>query len=104
MGSPVVKDKIIAALERHKNETVTVTLLMQEADASKTAVQSVINTLQKSGKVGIDILSHGNVWIYRGAVNGNSGDKPLYEEIGRASDGRIVLQDLDGKLYVAKEL
>lgn len=98
--------KIIETLERYKNQTVTLTTIVQESEASKPTVQQVMRDLEKSDAVWVDTLSAGNAWIYHGPSNGRSrkSERPLFEEIGRASDGRVVLQDMDGKLYIGKEL
>jgi len=58
------------------------------------------NLIADRSGAGITCVVRGRSWRYAPAEKG----KQLFEEIGRAKDGRVVIQDDEGNLFVATPL
>lgn len=62
---------------------------------------SIANSINTPAFAGVSIIVRGNCWVYRPQ---DAKDKRLFEEVGVSKDGRVVIQDADGNLFIATEI
>jgi hypothetical protein len=90
-------------LSQRVNQDVNVDDVAAELGVSRAQVQGALSYLRKKPEVGDRLaVVVRNVW--RLAPERPSGGKRLFEEIGTAKDGRVVVQDDEGNLFVAVPL
>lgn len=72
-------------------------------DWNETQIRTAMSNLMASSfGTGVNVVVRSRSWRY--SPNGGSAGKLLFEEIGRARDGRVVIQDDEGNLFVATPL
>lgn len=101
-------EKVLQVLVEHRNQTVTLAQLTKATGLNEHQVQHTVSNLRNSKRdlYIIEIVLRGRAWILRDQPEVKVVDlnKRVFEEIGPAKDGSVVIQDSDGKLYKAIEL
>jgi hypothetical protein len=85
--------------EQHTGTTVYVDDMSAALDLERKQIQVAVTGLIRKGTP-IEVVHSGNTWRY----GPKQSSKSVYEEIGTARDGRVVLQREDGTLWVATQL
>ena len=117
-GKTGLNARVHEYLMKRQGQTVFVSDMMRDCDGNKTQIQTAISRCKMT--YGIPIVSLVSGSSYKVGVI--SDDKPqghpapekvpptpavksgrIFEEVGQARDG-VVIQDTNGKLYLAKEL
>jgi biotin operon repressor len=109
MGYKVVYPDILQYLSERIGVITNTTEIATELDITTEQVRGGISTLQRHGHT-IENVGRGYAYIYQRSVPKIpepapiiKGDKRLFEEVGTSKLG-IVIQDVQGVLYIAKEL
>jgi len=99
-------EKVLAVLLQYRNQTVTLAQICTATGFSETLVQRTVNNLKakKEMHYSITVVIRGRAWVLRDAPPAVDPGKRIFEEIGAARDGSVVIQDSAGKLYRAVEL
>lgn len=103
---PATSYKVLNYLNANPNLNLTVEDVSKNTGLDKSQVQSAMSRLKQRG-LNIEVVLAGNCYRYiptSVTSNGHKNNRKLFEEIGTAKDGRIVIQDTDGNLYVATQL
>lgn len=114
--------KVHAYLSKNRNLDVNIKDIMEGTGLTEMQVRNACQLLKTRPGIDLQVIIAGHV--YRLVSNPNSVEddemvkpaafiepiktsepsKRVFEELGTTKDGRIVIQDADGKLYEAKEL
>ena len=102
-------EQVLDFLLSHRNQVVTVTQVVNATGLTERQVQYTVNNLRrtKGDYFTIEPVLQGRSWALRDVPETpppSSSGKRIFEEIGPAKDGSLVVQDGDGKLYKAIEL
>lgn len=100
---------LLSYLHQHPGEEVfikDIQVAAKEAgqDWTNKQVQTSFSNIlaDKTAGKGVVCVVRGNSWRY--LPNGSEPGKRLFEELGQAKDGRVVIQDEAGNLFVATPL
>lgn len=107
MGAPRTTAKVLEWLKGHENLRVYVPDICKDTGLDHKQVLSSLANLRNRAGYDIQSVIAGAVYDYRTGTKkeeSKAQDKRLFEELGMAKDGRLIIQDGDGKLYEAKEL
>lgn len=106
MGAVAVVPTIIEWLHSHENLQVHVTDLCKDTRLSRSQVLNALHRLRTRNNLNIETVVRGEVFIYHTSPIKMEipVQRRVFEELGTAKDGRLVIQDVDGKLYEAREL
>jgi biotin operon repressor len=108
MGYTIVYPLILEMLRKRTGEIINTADICAELSITEKQVRGGIRTLTGHGH-DIEIIGRGYAYAYRGAgktattIPTVKGDKRLFEEIGMSKQG-VIIQDVQGVLYIAKEL
>lgn len=100
--------KVIKYFEERPGSTVHMDdLLLAIPGVDRNALQNAISFIKNRKGFQIDIVIAGQA--YRYSPNGKPAEEPkpakrVFEEIGQARDGSVIIQDETGNLYRAQEL
>lgn len=102
----MVQGALSAYVHSHVGQTVHINDVMDAMPegAQLDSVQRAFDALILKGYA-IDKPVGGHVYTIKAlphSVNGS--DRPLFEQIGTAKDGRVILQSEDGTIYIAQEV
>lgn len=107
MGTPKTRPAILAYLIKHAGKPVMVDDIMKSTGFTLTQVQSQMRNMITDG-LPIITLAKAQIWQYNGQpepepethdVNGD-----VFEGIGRTKSGAIIVRDMNGILYVCREM
>lgn len=100
---------VLRYFQQHPGVTIHLPDLAKELGYPEDRIQSAVNSIRNRNTDGagdaIDIIMAGNAWRWH--PNGPARALPtkrMFEEIGPAKTGGIVIQDTDGNLFLAREL
>lgn len=111
MGRMPVRSMVMEFLAQHVDQVVHVDQVMEDLGLDKVQVQQGMNHLLNKGVV--EAVVRGNAWIYRARITNGpvevvevpAGDLGGFMEIVKPlNDGRILLQDTHGALFIATKV
>lgn len=99
-------EKVLTVLLEHRNQTVTLAQICKATGLEEAVAQRTVNNLKGTTKdlYEINVVLRGRAWVLRDVMQVQISTKKIFEEIGAAKDGSIVIQDSAGNLYRATEL
>jgi hypothetical protein len=107
---PTVSLPILEYLAAHPNQTVTQAELMKALDFNRDQVRQGLSTI-RSKKLPVVSMLAGGAWKYVPDNETVPQVQPppvktneVFEYLATANNGDMIIQDVDGKLYRAKEL
>jgi biotin operon repressor len=106
-GRRIIKPQVMEHFQKAPGSIIFVGELASRLNVSETQVQECIATiLRQNDMPGLQVEARGRSWRYRpeAAPKEANSSKRMFEEIGPARDGSIIIQDDGGKLYRAQEL
>lgn len=109
MGAPRTTIKVLDWLKDKENLRIHVADAVKDTGLDKKQVLSALGNLRNRAGYNIESVISGEVYMYRSGpkkeeVDTIGSDKRLFEELGTAKDGRLIIQDARGTLFEAKEL
>lgn len=103
------KAKVVAYLNRHVGDPVSVEQICDATELTRKQAQGVMYHLIATGTV--KVLARGHSWIYNPAAGHAAPPPPeqatvvdKLEVVGRTRDGAMLARDPDGILYSVREL
>lgn len=106
MGAPRTRPQVLNYLMNHPGESLYIDDIAKATKLDTKQVLSAIGNLVHVDGEPVETVQRGRIWRYNpnGQRKAKAPEKRMFEEIGPAKDGSIVIQDLDGNLYKAVEL
>lgn len=105
MGAPATRPAVLEWLHRNANIQVHVKDIAKDTGLSIEQVQGALGNLRRENGLNIETILRGQLVIFHSVPEKPEPiGKRVFEEIGVTKDGRIVIQDVDGKLYETREL
>lgn len=109
MGSPKTRPAVIAHMAKSGGKPVTLEDLVKATGFTVNQIQSQMRNLIKDGQP-ITVLDKAQMWKWTGDAEPkrerDTSDVSglIYEGVGRASSGAIIVRDEQGTLFVLKEV
>lgn len=95
-------ERILSVLKEMPNQSVTSNELEQRLGLTRQQVQSAMYSLTKNPLIGQQVeRASSGVYFYRSRPAQQKGK--LFELLAETHDGRLVLQDETGNVYIANE-
>lgn len=96
-------EKVLACLLEYKSQTVTLAQICKATNLTEAQVQHTVSNLRNGKKdlYTISTVLRGRAWRLVDAPTQETQGKRVFEEIGTTKDGRIVIQDSEGSLFIA---
>jgi hypothetical protein len=111
MGGVPIRGKLVRFFHEHPGVQVYAHEIGAALNESpKRVMDGMTNLLQDGRMEGLIRVQNGGPYIYKGSQFASpvdahvTGNKPLFEEIGKTKKGDIIIQDEHGNLYKAIEL
>lgn len=106
---PPISATVYEILRRNVGLPVNIDDIRKETGFSKGQIQAAIAALRNRNNLDVESIIAGHVYRARSLASTATPEpaertKRLFEEIGIARDGRIIIQAAEGGLYEAKEL
>lgn len=122
MGASPVTPKVLDALRQYKGTEVSLADLISETELKGSQIRPVMAKLANAGMV--TVIIQGQVWRHTpgGTVTGRAASRPavvavnpapassarptgkrMFEEVGEAKNGMLIVRDEDGRLYKLTE-
>jgi hypothetical protein len=89
--------------EQHPGVTVYIDDLCSALDLRRQQVQTAVQRLMAKELLPLEVVHNGNAWTTKRRVEKKS-NKTMFEEVGTARDGRVVIQAEDGSLWIATQI
>lgn len=104
-GSPIRAD-VMSYFEKRPGQTVYLKDMAAELKLKEDSVQSSIGHMVRQDILPLEIVVRGQAWRYKPgeAKAAKAAARPLYELLGTAKDGALILEAEDGGLWRATEL
>lgn len=104
MGAPRTSDKVLKYFHDNKDVQVNINEMVATLGLEKSQIQNAVNNLKSRYRTNIDTVLTGNIWVFRSGVPEIKPGSIVYEQIGVSSNGVIVIQDENGKMFKAVEI
>ena len=105
MGAPSTSPKVLEYLHRNANVQVHALDIARDTGLTLEQVQGAIGNLRRAKGMDIATVIRGQVFVLRTKNEApKANGKRVFEELGTAKDGRLIIQDAEGNLFEAKEL
>lgn len=95
-------EKILVVLKEQPNQSITVSELEQRLGLNRQQIQSAMYSLMKNAVIGPQIERAGN-GMYKYHSHPLRPKGKLFELLAETHDGRLILQDDGGNVFIATE-